>query len=462
VAALLVSAACTPAAEPPTGPPNIVVIFTDDHGYGDIGAFGALDIPTPNLDRMAAEGVKLTSFYVSTAVCSASRSALLTGSYNTRLGIYGAWDHTAKVGLNPDEVTIAELVKPLGYRTAAVGKWHLGHLPPFLPTAQGFDSWFGLPYSNDMWPRHPQNPDYYPDLPLMDGDSVVQLDPDQAQLTRWYTDRAVRFIDDAVGEPFFLYLAHSMPHVPLFHDPRFADSTARGIYGDVIAEIDWSVGEVLAALERNGIDDNTLVIFASDNGPWSVYGDHAGSTGGLRGTKATAFEGGVRVPFIARWPGRIPAGTSSDVPAMTIDVLPTVAGLVGAPLPADRTIDGRDIWPLLSGASAGAPHEALFFYWGKGLHAVRSGKWKLHFPHDYYAVDSAGQGGTPGRLVTRQLPLSLYDLEADRAESRDMAAEHPDVVARLSRLADSARAELGDGLTGIEGSAVRPLGRLEP
>jgi arylsulfatase len=300
---LLLAACAAPQAGEPDRP-NVVVIFTDDHGYGDIGAFGALDIPTPNLDRMAAEGVKLTSFYVSTAVCSASRSALLTGSYNARLGIYGAWDHTAKVGLNPDEVTIAELLKPLGYRTAAVGKWHLGHLQPFLPLSQGFDSWFGLPYSNDMWPRHPQNPDYYPDLPLMEGDSVIQLDPDQAWLTRWYTERAVEFIDDAAGGPFFLYLAHSMPHVPLFLDPRFADSTARGIYGDVIAEIDWSVGEVLAALERNGVDGNTLVVFASDNGPWSVYGDHAGTTGGLRGTKATAFEGGVHRPVARPDPGR--------------------------------------------------------------------------------------------------------------------------------------------------------------
>jgi len=286
--------------------PNFIIIYADDLGYADIGSFdaarGATRPRTPNLDRMAAEGIRLTHFYVAQAVCSASRMALLTGIYPNRVGITGALNHTARHGINPDEMTIAEVLKQRDYATAIYGKWHLGHEKPFLPVRHGFDEYFGLPYSNDMWPRHPQQKGFYPDLPLIEGDQVVELDPDQSQLTTRYTERAVRFIERNRDKPFFLYVAHTMPHVPLFASGKFRGTTARGLYGDVMAEIDWSTGRILDAVKRAKLDNDTLVIFTSDNGPWLSYGNHAGSAGPLREGKATAFEGGVRVPFVARWP----------------------------------------------------------------------------------------------------------------------------------------------------------------
>lgn len=450
-------------AETPPKPraPNIIIIFADDHGYADLGSFGAEGFDTPHLDRMAAEGIRLTSFYVAQATCSASRAALLTGYYPNRIGITGALDHRATHGLNPNELTIAEVLIPVGYATAAVGKWHLGHQAEFLPTRQGFQEYFGLPYSNDMWPSHPATPNFYPALPLLEGETVIATNPDQAQLTTWYTERAVQFIERQKDHPFFLYLAHSMPHVPLFVSDRFQGKTPRGLYGDVVAEIDWSVGQVLATLKRLGLDEQTLVIFASDNGPWTEYGDHAGSAQPLRGGKRTAFEGGVRVPFIARWPHKIPPGLVSHMPAMTIDVLPTIAHLAGTRIPDDRIIDGRDIWPLLAGApDAKEPHEALYFYWGHELHAIRSGPWKLHLPHPYADVIERGSGGQPGRTQQNHIGLSLFDLEQDVGETRNVADQHPDIVARLMRFAASAREDLGDALTKSKGKNLRPAGKL--
>jgi arylsulfatase A len=439
--------------------PNIVVIFADDLGYADIGPFYSGEPArrplTPSLDRMAAEGVRLTQFYVAQAVCSASRAALLTGSYPNRVGISGALNHTAARGLSHDETTIAEMLKARGYATAAFGKWHLGHVPPYLPKQHGFDEYFGLPYSNDMWPRHPQQRAFYPPLPLIDGDEVVERDPDQRQLTRRYTERAVGFIERHRDRPFFLYVPHTMPHVPLFASPAFEEKSGRGLYADVIAEIDWSVGEILRVIAKSGLDDNTLVIFTSDNGPWMSYGNHAGSPGSFRESKGTTFEGGVRVPFIARWPGRIPKGAVSGEPAMTIDVLPMIGRLAGAPMP-DRAIDGRDMWPLLAGTpGARSPHEALYFYWGTELHAVRAGRWKLHVAHPYQSLDSAGHDGAPGHYVRKQQPQALYDLDADAGESKDVAASHPDVVARLLAFVERARQDLGDTLTSRTGSGVR-------
>ena len=443
--------------------PNFIIVYADDLGYGDIGSFstekGATRPQTPNLDRMAVEGIRLTNFYTAQAVCSASRMALLTGSYPNRVGITGALNHTAKHGINAGESTIAEVLKQRGYATAAVGKWHLGHLKPFLPLQHGFDEYLGLPYSNDMWPRHPQRKDFFPDLPLIEGNDVIKLDPDQSQLTTMYTERAVSFIERNREKPFFLYVAHTMPHVPLFASSGFKGKTSGGLYGDVIAEIDWSVGRILEAVRRAKLDNDTLVIFTSDNGPWLSYGNHAGSRGNFREGKATAFEGGVRVPFVARWPGRIPAGAAGHLPAMTIDLLPTLAKLAGATVPNERIIDGRDMWPLLSNArNAGAPHDVLFFYWGTELHAVRSGRWKLHLPHPYQALEQAGNEGSPGKYVTRQIELSLFDLENDPGETADLSAQNPAVVKMLLEHVERARDDLGDSLTKRAGRNLRAAG----
>jgi arylsulfatase A len=446
-------------------PPNFIIIYADDLGYADIGPFstlkGAQRPRTPNLDRMATEGIRLTNFYVAQAVCSASRAALLTGSYANRIGITGALNPGAKSGINADEQTIAEVLKQRSYATAIFGKWHLGDRKPFLPTHHGFDEYLGLPYSNDMWPKHPTSKDY-PELPLIEGDEVVQLGPDQAQLTRMYTERAVGFIEKNRERPFFLYLAHSMPHVPLFVADTFANKTGQGLYGDVIGEVDWSVGRVLDAVKRTGIDDRTLVVFTSDNGPWASYGNHAGSAGPFRESKGTSFEGGVRVPFIARWPGRIPKGATQHGPAMTIDLLPTLAGLAGATVPSDRIIDGRDAWSLLanSGRIADA-HDALYFYWGRELHAVRSGRWKLHLPHPYQSLESAGKDGNPGKYVRKEIELSLFDLDEDPGESTNVANRHPDVVKKLMEYAERAREDLGDSLTNRTGKNVRSAGQIQ-
>jgi arylsulfatase A-like enzyme len=439
-------------------PPNVVIIYCDDLGYGDVGCFGATGYETPAIDRLAKEGMRFTDFYVAQAVCSASRTALLTGCYPNRVGILGALGPTSPNGIHDDETTLAELCKQRGYVTAIYGKWHLGHHPQFLPTRHGFDDYFGLPYSNDMWPQHPTAK--FPDLPLIDDARTIAKNPDQTQLTTWYTERAVKFIDQNHQRPFFLYVPHSMPHVPLFVSDKFAGKTKRGLFGDVIAEIDWSVGQILAALDRHEIADRTLVIFTSDNGPWLSYGDHAGSAGPLREGKGTAWDGGVRVPCVMRYPGLIPPGTECDEPAMTIDVLPTVAKLLSAELPQQK-IDGKNILPLLRGGSARSPHEALYFYWGNELHAIRSGRWKLHFPHEYRSLrGEPGKAGLPGPYVQRMTELELYDLETDIGEAKNVAAQHPDVVARLQQLADQARDDLGDSLTGRKGKNVRPAGKL--
>ncbi|MGI8784713.1 MAG: sulfatase family protein [Acidobacteriota bacterium] len=454
--------ACTVAALAQQRPPNVVLIFTDDQGYADVGVFGAKKFRTPNLDRMAREGVRLTSFYTAQPVCSASRAALLTGSYPNRVGIHGALGPTARHGIHANEKTLAEIVKERGYATAIYGKWHLGHHPPFLPQRHGFDDYYGLPYSNDMWPKHPTSK--FPDLPLIEGEKTLELNPDQSRLTTSYTERAVRFIEKNKERPFFLYVAHNMPHVPLFVSQRHKGKSRSGLYGDVIQEIDWSVGELLKALKRHGLEKDTLVLFTSDNGPWLSYGEQAGSAGKLREGKGTTFEGGVRVPFIARWPGRIAAGSVSDEPVMTIDVLPTVARLTGGRLP-DHKIDGKDVWSILSGDSkARSPHEALFFYYGQNeLQAVRSGRWKLFFPHTYRTLEGrpGGRGGQPVDYSNRKAGLELYDLQSDRNETTNVADRHPDVVGRLEALGEACREDLGDALTNRQGKNIRQPGRLE-
>ena len=445
--ALLHALAPIASAQDAKRPPNVIIVYADDLGYADLGCFGAKKIQTPHLDRMARQGVRFTSFYVAQAVCSASRAALMTGRYSNRVGILGALGPASKNGLAPQERTIADLLKALGYSTGIIGKWHLGHLAQHLPTRHGFDEYFGLPYSNDMWPKHPTAK--FPDLPLIEGDKIIAHNPDQTKLTTWYTERAVSFIERHKDRPFFLYLAHNKPHVPLHVSERFKGKSEQGLYGDVIMEIDWSVGQILEALQKHGLDDNTLVIFTSDNGPWLSYGNHGGSAGLLREGKGTAWEGGVRVPFIARWPGRIPAGNTNPEPAMTIDMLPTIAKFTGAKLP-DHKLDGKDVSPLLLGqAGAKSPHDAYFFYWGNELHAVRSGPWKLSFPHSYrtLAGSAPGNDGKPGPYKTAKTELALFNLDTDLSETMNVAERQPEVVRRLQTLADAMRADLGDSLT---------------
>ncbi len=444
--------------------PNVVIIFIDDMGYADIEPFGARGYKTPNLNRMAKEGMRFTDFYVAQAVCTASRTALLTGCYPNRLGLHGALGPNAKHGINDNEVTIAEVLKTKGYATAIYGKWHLGHHPQFLPTRHGFDEYLGLPYSNDMWPKHPEaKSGTYPDLPLIENDKVVQLMPDQSQLTRQYTERAVSFIERNKAKPFFLYVPHTMVHVPLFVGEKFKGSSKSGLFGDVVQEVDWSVGEILNTLKKHKLDKDTLVIFTSDNGPWLSYGDHAGSSGSLREGKGTAWEGGVRVPFIARWPGKIPAGRTTRTPAMTIDLLPTIAKLANAELPKHK-IDGLDIWPLLKGdPNAKNPHDAYFFYYNNNeLQAVRSGNWKLILPHTYRTLGAQAKAkdGVPVKYSNVKVGLELYDLATDAGEKTNVADQHPDVVKRLEALAEQARADLGDRLTNRIGKGVREPGHI--
>jgi arylsulfatase A-like enzyme len=428
---------------------------------------GADGFETPFLDQLAAEGARFTDFYVAQPVCSASRAALLTGCYPNRIGISGALNPDAEVGIHAAETTLAELCREAGYATAAFGKWHLGSEPDFLPTRHGFDEFYGIPYSNDMWPNHPESPKAWPPLPLLEGEKVVELNPDQSRFTSEFTRRGVAFIESAVeqGRPFFLYLAHPMPHVPLFASDAFVGGSEQGLYGDVIQEIDASVGQLMEVLERTGQADNTLFLFSSDNGPWLSYGNHAGSTGPLREGKGTTFEGGVRVPFIARWPGKIPAGLVCSEPAMTIDVYPTVAGLLGESLEGQRPIDGQDIWPLLSGEpGAVSPHEALFFYYNKNdLQAMRVGKWKLHFPHGYRSMvgRELGADGIPGKYdYSVKTGVELYDLEADIGEEHDVSKEYRDLVKRFAIMADVMRRDLGDKLTSVEGDGRRKPGRV--
>jgi arylsulfatase A len=451
------------AQEAPNKPPNFVLMFADDLGYADLNCFGGQKMSTPNLDQMAAQGMRLTSFYASQAVCSASRSSLMTGCYNVRVGIQGALGPGAKVCLNPDEMTIAEVLKTAGYATAIFGKWHLGDHGIGLPLNHGFDHYHGLPYSNDMWPFHPSS-SKFPKLPLIKDSAVVDDNvtaEDQTQLTRWATQHAIDFIKNSKQKPFFLYMPYHMPHVPLFVSDGFKDKTGQGLFADVIAEIDWSVGQVLATLAQEGLDENTLVWFTSDNGPWLSYGNHAGSAYPLREGKGTTWEGGVREPTVVRWPGKVPASTVCDEVAATIDVLPTLVQLASAQLPTNK-IDGKSIWPLLSGVTgAKSPHEAYYYYWAHELQAVRSGNWKLHFPHSYRTLKGEpGMDDRPGDYTVDRCGLELYDLSNDLGEQLNVASAHPDVVKHLEKLADSMRDQLGDSLTGQPGREIRAAGEI--
>jgi arylsulfatase A-like enzyme len=441
--------------------PNFVVIFTDDQGYADLGSFGGTHVNTPRIDQMAAEGSRLTSFYVAGPVCTPSRAALMTGSYPKRTDM--AYGSTYSVllaadtkGLNPDEVTIAEVLKAAGYATGIFGKWHLGDQPAFLPTRQGFDEFFGIPYSHDMhlYARN-QERHQYPPLPLLDGEKVIEAEPDADYLTQRITERAMRFIKQNKDNPFFLYVPHPIPHRPLHVSPPFMAGvpdeirdkldeedgdidykTRDELFHHAISEIDWSVGQILDALEEQGLADNTLVVFTSDNGP------AIGEATPLRGRKGSTFEGGMREPTVIRWPGQISAGTVNDELMTAMDLLPTFAGLAGAEIPADRVIDGKNIWPVLSAQEA-SPHEAFFYYRDNDLRAVRSGKWKLHV-------------SIPGETLPQPV---LFNLDEDIGETEDVAAGHPDTVQRLLGYIETAREEMGDGEW--PGRNTRPAGFVQ-
>lgn len=461
--------------------PNVILIVADDMGYADMSGQGARGFKTPHLDRMASEGTRFTSFYVAQAVCTASRAALLTGCYPNRVGLQGALNHTSRDGLHPDEWLLPEMFQERGYATAGFGKWHLGTRAKFHPVRNGFDEWLGIPYSNDNSKFHPSLAGEMPPLPLHDGEKVVETDPDQSRFTQRFTARAISFIERNAARPFFVYLPHVMPHVPIFASEKFKGRSQAGLYGDVMEELDASVGDILATLQRLKLDEQTLVIFMSDNGPFLSYGSHAGSAAPLREGKLTAFEGGVRVPCLVRWPGRVPSGRVSAEPFMAIDWLPTLTELVGGKASVKKT-DGRSVKSLLLGESgARSPHEALFFYSGDELQAVRSGPWKLHFAHAYLTVAAEpGRDGKPsnwGQLAPKaitqsgvegiasrhgyrvaQLELSLFNVVDDPGETRNLAAQNPDVVRRLSGLAQNIRRELGDTLQQTKGSEVRAAG----
>jgi arylsulfatase A-like enzyme len=445
---LFVMLAALLAATAPARPPNVVVIFIDDLGYGDIGPFGATKQRTPHLDRMAKEGMKLTSFYA-TPVCSVSRAQMMTGCYGARVSVPGVYFPGQSVGLNPSEVTVAERLKEKGYATQMVGKWHLGDQPEFLPTRQGFDHYYGIPYSNDMLKKSAETK--VPVVPLLRDEKVVELMDGEGQrrLVELYTKEAVDFITRSKDQPFYLYFAHNAVHTPIWPGAAFAGKSQNGRFGDWVEEVDWSVGQVLDTLRAQGLDKDTLVVFTSDNGPWLIKGTDGGSAGPLRGGKGSTWEGGVRVPTLAWWPGRVPAGSVNDAVAATIDLLPTFVSLAGGTVPATPVIDGRDITPILLGQSKESAREAHYYFASYDLQAVRQGRWKLAL-----SPQSDGLGKNAAKTAAG---LRLYDLDAEIGEQTDVAAQHPEVVAKLKALADKMAAEIG----GKTPTARRPAGEVK-
>lgn len=443
-------------------PPNIVLVYIDDMGYGDLSITGANGFHTPHFDRMLKDGAFFSQYYAPQAVCSASRAGVMTGTYPNRIGMSGALDHTAQIGLNPDEETIADILKERGYATAAFGKWHLGHHPEFLPTRQGFDEFYGIPYSNDMWPNHPTNKNYYPELPMIADETVVELNPDQSQFTTVFTEKSLAFMDKNRDKPFFIYLAHPMPHVPLFVSDKFKGKSQQGLYGDVIMELDWSIGQLRQKIAELGLEENTLLIVTSDNGPWINYGNHAGSTGGLREGKGTSFEGGQRVPCLMVWKEVVPEGLVVNKLASSIDLLPTIASLTGAKQPRKK-IDGVDLSALVKGDLSQTPRDHFLFYYRRNnLEAIRMGDWKLVLPHRgrTYEGFSPGKDGQPGPVYENYFfEGGLYDLRRDPGERYNVRADHPEIEAEILKIAATAREDLGDDLTGHSGANRREPGR---
>ena len=458
--ALLLATAAIPVGGFAQDYTNIVLINLDDVGYGDFSYNGAYGYITPNIDRLAAEGVRFTHFLAAQPISGASRAGLLTGCYPNRIGFAGAPGPDSKYGINPDEMTIGEVLKQKDYATAIFGKWHLGSQRQFLPLQNGFDEYYGLPYSNDMWPYHPQQGEVFnfPDLPTIDGNDVVGYNLDQNKMTTDYTERSIKFIKKNRKKPFFLYLAHNMAHVPLAVSDKFRGKSEQGLYGDVMMEIDWSVGEIWRTIRELGLEDNTLLILTSDNGPWTNYGNHAGSAGGLREAKATTFDGGNRVPCIMYWKGVTRAGTTCNKLASNIDFLPTFAEIAGAPLPKNK-IDGVSVLPLIKGEDGANPRESFVYYYNKNdLEAVTDGMFKLVFPHKYvtYGAYAPGNDGQPGKLTNLELTdMQMFDLRRDPGERYNVITLYPEEAMKLMRIADEKRLELGDNLRRMKGTERR-------
>jgi len=445
-------------------PPNILLIITDDQGYGDLSAFGAKDIHTPHIDALGKEGTKYTRFYVPQSQCTPARAGIMTGCYPNRVGVDWVFLPHSTTGLHPDEETIADLLQPVGYKTAYFGKWHLGHHREFLPTNQGFDEYFGIPYSNDMWPLNPRKDYTFPPLPLIENTQTIDTVDEviQKNMTRLLTQKTIDFIKKNKDTPFFAVLSHPMPHVPLYVSDEFKGKSKRGLYGDVMMELDWSTGEIMNTLKALEVDKNTLVLFLSDNGPWIAYGNHGGATGGLKEGKETSFEGGIRSPLLIRYPDKIPAGKTIDTPINGIDLLPTFAHLAGATLPT-RKIDGENILQQLTGETTNMAQDAYYFYMNKNqLEAVMTQRWKLVLPHAFNSLNGklGGQDGTLASYEKIHTELALYDVVNDRKEIQNMASTHPIIVKQLLIKADSIRLILGDKIKEIEGTEVRPLGQI--
>ena len=468
--------------------PNIVLFYVDDMGYADLSISGANGYATPNIDRIAHDGMFFTHYYASSPISTASRAGLLTGCYATRVGVPGVYLTDPDAGLNPQEEILPEVLKKVGYYSGIVGKWHLGCTEYFLPNNQGFDEYYGLPYSNDMWgvdydgtrvteqttgltePRK-ANLLSMPPLTLYDNTRKVKelwsLD-DQAELTTLYTERSIRFIEENRDKPFFLLVTHDMPHVPLAVSDKFKGKSSQGLFGDVMMEVDWSVGQIMKALEDNGLDDNTIVIFTSDNGPWLTFGDHAGSAGALREGKQNTFDGGQRVPFLISWKGHIPKGVVNPQLMSNLDILPTLADITGAPLLKEK-LDGVNVRTLWEGETQQSPREYFYYYFSlrplgimQSLEAIRDNRFKLVFPHIYSSNQAEGavlgKGGYPGKTqYVQQEDMMLYDLRMDQGERYNVIDQYPEVVERLNAAADRMRQDLGDDLTNVASKNIRNI-----
>ena len=434
--------------------PNIIFILTDDLGYGDLSSYGSETIKTTNIDKLAEDGVKLTSYYAAQPVCSASRAAILTGAYPNRIGIYNAFGPTSNSGINHDEYTLAEMLKDNGYKTGIFGKWHLGSIKEFFPTKHGFDEFYGILYSNDMWRWHPEYPEGYPqDLLLYRNETAIKEIVDQSNLTKDITTESINFIKKNKDQPFFLYIAHPQPHVPLFVSEDFTNITGKGLYADVVTEIDYSVGRIITYLEENDLSDNTILVFTSDNGPWLSYGDHSGSSGIYREGKGTTWEGGVRVPSIIKFPNGLKPSII-DEPVMAIDWMPTFANITKSKLSQNK-IDGKDIWPLLSGEVNQTPHKKLYFYYRVNeLHSIRMNEWKIQFSRTYRSLNGR-EGGKDGVPVKYDMNLiennELYNLSSDPEEKINVYDRFPEIAKKMEKLGEEARIELGDNLLGVKG-----------